>query len=78
MASQFWDEETDRSERNKILRLVFQEFTVDGGHVVFREAARRVPALLPVRLRTWGEERERRDSNPRFTPTIAIRPPLNG
>jgi hypothetical protein len=24
MASQFWDQETDRSERNKILRLVFE------------------------------------------------------
>jgi hypothetical protein len=65
MASQPWDQETDRSERNKILRLVFEQFTVDGGHVV---SVRPRDAFLPYfqfGYEHGGEERERRDSNPR-------------
>jgi hypothetical protein len=29
MASQFWDQETDAAERNKILRLDLEQVTVD-------------------------------------------------
>jgi hypothetical protein len=30
----FWDQETDPSERNKILRLIFEQVTVDDGRIV--------------------------------------------
>ena len=34
MASQFWDQETDPSERNKILGLIFEQVTFDEGRIV--------------------------------------------
>jgi hypothetical protein len=60
----FSDQETDPSERNKILRLIFEEVTVDRGRIVTvtpREA------FLPYFSwpRRGGKARERRDSNPR-------------
>jgi hypothetical protein len=30
----FWDEKTDASERNKILRLIFEQVTVDDRRIV--------------------------------------------
>lgn len=30
----FWDQETDASERNKILRLIFERVTVDDARIV--------------------------------------------
>ena len=30
----FWDQETDASERNKILRLIFEQVTVDDARIV--------------------------------------------
>jgi len=46
-----WDQEMDASERNKILRLIFEHVTVDDARL--GHAARGVRSLLPV----WSQER---------------------
>jgi hypothetical protein len=63
----FWQQETDHKERNKILRLIFETVTVDAGRIV---SVTPRDAFLPYfqfgqESETGGNERERRDSNPR-------------
>jgi hypothetical protein len=60
-----WDQETDPSERNKILRLIFEQVTVDDGRIVTVTPR---DAFLPnfqFGQEGRGKARERRDSNPR-------------
>jgi hypothetical protein len=60
----FWDQESDPAERNKILRSIFESVTVDDGMIV---SVTPRDAFLPCFHfgTNGGNERERRDSNPR-------------
>jgi hypothetical protein len=61
----FWDRETDPSERNKILRLVFEQVTVDDGRIVTVTPRNAFLPYFRFGQEGGGKERERRDSNPR-------------
>ncbi len=65
----FWDHEPDPQERNKLLRVIFEQVWVRDRRIV---AVMPRPAFVPYfqfgTLAGGGERRERRDSNPRKTP----------
>ena len=61
----FWDQETDASERNKILRLIFEKVCVDEGRIVTATPREAFLPYFQFGQEGGGKARERRDSNPR-------------
>jgi hypothetical protein len=61
----FWDQETDPAERNKILRLIFEQATVDEGRIVSVTPRDAFLPYFQFGQESGGKARERRDSNPR-------------
>ena len=61
----FCDQETDLSERDKILRLIFEQVTVDDGRIVSVTPRDAFLPYFQFGPESGGKERERRDSNPR-------------
>jgi site-specific DNA recombinase len=61
----FWDQETDRAERNKILRLIFEQVTVDDSRIVSVTPRDAFLPYFQFGQEGGGKARERRDSNPR-------------
>jgi hypothetical protein len=61
----FWDQERDPSERNKILRLIFEQVTVDEARIVSVTPREAFLPYFQFGDESGGKARERRDSNPR-------------
>jgi hypothetical protein len=71
--TRFWTEITDQAERNTILRVIFERITVDDGRIVSVTPREGFLPYFQFGQESGGKTRERRDSNPRFTPAIEIR-----
>jgi hypothetical protein len=59
----FWDQETDTSERNKILRLTVEQVIVDNGRIVSVTPRDAFLPYFQFGRESGGKERERRDSH---------------
>jgi beta-lactamase superfamily II metal-dependent hydrolase len=61
----FWERESDHTERNKILRLIFESVSVDDGRIVSVTPRDAFLPYFQFGQESGGKARERRDSNPR-------------